>query len=176
MSIYKLPALTVLQVALCLPCLASTTLATESADQRDYLFLLDDKDRSQARDAALGYLARVDTATGSYGVLERLFKDSPCLAEHGASESVFVREVSEARAGKGLPNRRVLEAVNGGFRWLPSSKRASQYAIAAFDVTYTGSDLWLTEQVTLERGAAGVWSFCGYYLGPKPFYKYRTQP
>lgn len=176
MTIYKLRALTALQVVLCLPCLASTALATESSDQRDYLFLLDDKDRSQARDAAFDYLARIDTATGSRGVLEKLFSDSPCLAEHGASQPVFVREIIETRAGKGLPNRRVLEAVNGGFRWLPSSKRASQYAIAAFDVTYTESALWLTEQVTLERGAAGAWSFCGYYLGPKPFYKYRTQP
>lgn len=176
MPIYKLPALTVLQVALCLPCLASTALATESSDQRDYLFLLDDKDRSQARDAALGYLARMDIATGQRGVLENLFSDSPCLAEHGATQPVFVREIIETRAGKGLPNRRVLEAVNGGFRWLPSSKRASNYAIAAFDATYTGSDLWLTEQVTLERNAAGAWTFCGYYLGPKPFYKYRAHP
>lgn len=155
---------------------ATRSAAATGSQQAEYLYFLPERDRTQAATAAQQLLAEFDTvpidARRLAGVYQRA---APALRKLG-SEAAFVERVTKYRAGLGARRERVLQGVEGGFRFLPSLPDG-QYAIVVFDTLFgtpSTSPLLYTEQLTLARDPArgSVWELVDYYLDLKPFYKY----
>lgn len=159
-------------------CLASRARAQKSpagtpASQSEYLFWLSEHDRAMARDLALRLVAELDgtplDARRVSGVYQRA---APALKER-STEATFVRRLMKSREGLGPPRERVLQGVEGGFKFLPNYPDG-QYCIVTFDATFDARPTIYTEQLTLARDPAqgGQWQFIDYYLATRPFYTY----
>lgn len=152
---------------------AQQSSAGSSASQSDYLFWLSEHDRTMVHDLATQLVAELDaTPLDSRRFSGIYHRGAPALKAR-STEATFVKRLMKAREGLGPLRDRVLQGVEGGFKFLPNYPDG-QYSIVTFDAKFTDAPIIYTEQLTLCRDPAqgGQWQFVDYYLATKPFYTY----
>ena len=155
---------------------AGSSAAATSGQQGEYLYFLPEPDRTHAAAVAQQLLVEFDTVPIDARRLAGVYQRSAPAMRNQGSEAAFIERVSKYRAGLGARRERVLQGVEGGFRFLPNLPDG-QYAIVVFDTVFgppSPAPLIYTEQLTLARDPArgSSWEMVDYYLDLKPFYKY----
>lgn len=152
-----------------------TSRAAETMGQKEFLFWLDDRDRSAVRTVAEQILKEIDAGSGMPAICRglpacRRRDPRPLFERHGVLRSHPLEPgITGGREGTGSPGCR---------RRIPHAAQSprGEYVIAIYDAVFSGApDLLYTEQVTLSREpgvASSPWTFVEYYVNSKPFYKY----
>ncbi|AMP69818.1 DUF4019 domain-containing protein [Ralstonia solanacearum] len=150
--------------------------AAEVMGQKEFLFWLDDRDRSAVRTAAEQILKEIDVGVRDARYLQGLYQRAGSVTHARYPTGVaFSDRVASNRGSLGALKARSVQGVEGGFRMLPNLP-GGEYVIAIYDSIFAGApDILYTEQVTLSREpgvASSPWTFVEYYVNAKPFYKY----
>lgn len=167
--------------ALLLPSIMLLTGKTEaqqaplvsSAKQTEYLFWLPERDRMIAREVAIFLVLNLDATPLDAVRLSGIYQRSAPALRKRYMESAFVNRIKKYRDGVGKPLDRVLQGVEGGFKFLPNFPDG-QYAIVTYDTIFSATSLIYTEQITLSRDSSQheQWQLLDYYVATKAFYTY----
>ncbi|MHA6830863.1 DUF4019 domain-containing protein [Ralstonia pseudosolanacearum] len=153
-----------------------TARAAETMGQKEFLFWLDDRDRSAVRTVAEQILKEIDAGVRDGRYLQGVYQRAGSVTHaRYANGTAFSERIVSNRGSLGAVKARAVQGVEGGFRMLPNLPEG-EYVIAIYDAVFSGApDLLYTEQVTLSREpgvASSPWTFVEYYVNSKPFYKY----
>lgn len=153
--------------------MAADALKSASSKQADYLFFVNDKEKTAAKEAAASIVAQLDTALGDGAALVRIYDNASPTLKSRYSAGEFAKRMVIARASKGKLVERALEGLDGGFKKLPNMPEG-EYLIVIFDSVFQSSDDIYTEQISLVRHdrSASDWQLAEYYSDKKPFYSY----
>jgi len=147
--------------------------ASTSANQSEYLFWLSERDRATAREMASLLSAELDATPLDAGRISGVYQRGAPALRARSTEATFVRRLMKWREGLGPLRERVLQGVEGGFKFLPNHPDG-QYCIVTFDSMFGARPEIYTEQFTLGRepSQGAEWQFIDYYLATRPFYTY----
>lgn len=145
--------------------------AEPTLKQAEYVFWLDERNRSAIEKSAVALAKNIDTnLAGSFRGVERFYREGSVHLKERYDLGQFESRLRTISRSRGQVVDRVFHGIDGGFRFLPNLNEG-EYAIALFDVRTADSSEIHTEQITLSLDN-GQWRFVEYFVDTKPFYSY----
>ncbi|MEB0141089.1 MULTISPECIES: DUF4019 domain-containing protein [unclassified Undibacterium] len=151
--------------------IAQVSSSLKTPEQSEFIFFVNETDRSAAQKKAEFLLSQLDTPPSVASQrIEAIYAQGAAALKTRYSGSAFNQRISTERGALGLVRERVFQGIDGGFKKLPNIP-AGEYLIVVFATIFQNSSDIYTEQITLARNDTS-WQFVEYFIAKKPYYSY----